>query len=282
MLPFGKNLNKAKESVNLFTNAFQAIQSEIESGVRGAADYPDAPPLHSTLAAPTAVAGDDEAPVDRPEPSGTADAPTELEPDFEGSASAAAASVEVERLKAKLSAASAQASKLESRLAEKTELLAEKDAQIAAVLEEGESLSVRQAEQEKTIRKLRQSTREAQQAAERAEESLRVQSEERSVAKEAVGSSLAQEVARGVNLQECLDSERAVVEELRKRLSGVEDEQLRATNELAQAQAREAVALSSLREVQLENSRLAEASRWRDEGLSSQLGQLEAAFQGLG
>ena len=63
--------------------------------------------------------------------------------------SAGAASVEVERLKAKLSAATAQASKLEGRLAEKAELLAEKEAHIAAVLEEGERLSVRQAEQEK-------------------------------------------------------------------------------------------------------------------------------------
>ena len=49
----------------------------------------------------------------------------------------------------KLSAASAQCRRLEARLAEKTELCGAKDAQIAAVLEEGERLSIKQAEQEK-------------------------------------------------------------------------------------------------------------------------------------
>ena len=46
------------------------------------------------------------------------------------------------------------------------ELCNDKDAQIAAVLAEGETLSKRQAEQEQTIRKLRASLRDAQEAAE--------------------------------------------------------------------------------------------------------------------
>lgn len=41
-------------------------------------------------------------------------------------------------------------------------------------------------------------------------------------------------------------------------------------------EAREEVAVSALREVQAENARLLEAGRWRDEGLSSQLGELHA------
>ena len=62
--------------------------------------------------------------------------------------------------------AAARLAKLEARLAEKSELCAAKDEQIAAVLAEGEGLSIRQAEQERQIRKLKQQTREAQSAAE--------------------------------------------------------------------------------------------------------------------
>ena len=63
---------------------------------------------------------------------------------------------EMKELSNRLNAALAQTTKLEVRLKEKTELCVEKDAQIAAVLEEGEQLSIRQAEQERQIRTLRQ------------------------------------------------------------------------------------------------------------------------------
>ena len=62
---------------------------------------------------------------------------------------------------AELSVAIAQVAKMERCLAEKAELIAEKDAQIAAVLAEGEQLSIRQMEQERSIKGLRRAARDA-------------------------------------------------------------------------------------------------------------------------
>mmetsp|Transcript_46590 Transcript_46590/g.150287 ORF Transcript_46590/g.150287 Transcript_46590/m.150287 type:complete len:89 (+) Transcript_46590:939-1205(+) len=45
----------------------------------------------------------------------------------------------------------------------------------------------------------------------------------------------------------------------------------------ADAEAREAALTASLAELQLENAKLSQAARWRDEGLTSQLGDVGQA-----
>ena len=166
--------------------------------------------------------------------------------------------------------------KLEVKLSEKTELCAEKDAQIAATLEEGEQLSIKQAEQEKTIRKLKQSTREAQVAAEKASAELaelRSQQEKMSKEQAEKESALAGDSAKS-EAERAAD--RAELQSLATRHEQLSSEFRELTLQHAQVEAREAVAVEALKEVQLENARLLEAARLRDAGLTSQLGELTA------
>ena len=132
---------------------FAGLEADLNAGIKD-----EAPPAVTAAAAPAAA----DAAVDD-----TADVAVDGAPAAAGGDDA---------LRQRLVASQQQCRKLEQRLAEKAELCAEKDAQIAAVLEEGEQLSKRQLDQEKTIRALRQSLREAQTATELAEaevESLR-------------------------------------------------------------------------------------------------------------
>jgi chromosome segregation ATPase len=182
----------------------------------------------------------------------------------------------MKELSNRLNAALAQTTKLEVRLKEKTELCVEKDAQIAAVLEEGEQLSIRQAEQERQIRTLRQTTREAQHAAERATAELdevraqldlsRAEHQQRESAAAGQHDMILAEATSG----------KAELESLRARVASLSDEKQVLSLAQDAAEARERVALDALREVQAENARLLEVGRWRDEGLTHQLGELSA------
>ena len=132
---------------------FAGLEADLNAGIKD-----EAPPAVTAAAAPAA-----------------ADAAVDDAADVAVDGAPAAAGGD-DALRQRLVASQQQCRKLEQRLAEKAELCAEKDAQIAAVLEEGEQLSKRQLDQEKTIRALRQSLREAQTATELAEaevESLR-------------------------------------------------------------------------------------------------------------
>ena len=123
---------------------FAAIENDIQSGVKNADDEAQVGTTIEALAVGTTsevLATDREA--------------------LAGSAEANDAEPAVHELRERLAAAQQQCKKLEQRLAEKAELCGEKDSQLASVLEEGEQLSKRQAEQEKVIRELKQGLREA-------------------------------------------------------------------------------------------------------------------------
>lgn len=123
--------------------AFSQIEAELESAVKDKETTGPSPPPPDEDGDPLVPASVEAAPA--------ALAPTSASDDGNNKG----AGVGGAKLDARLA-------KLEAKLAEKTELCAEKDVQIAAVLEEGERLSVRQAEQEKLIRKLKTQAREAQ------------------------------------------------------------------------------------------------------------------------
>ena len=177
--------------------------------------------------------------------------------------------------------------KLEAKLAEKAELISAKDAQIAAVLEEGEQLSKRQAEQEKTIRTLKQQTREAQQSSEslaaeleetkaQLAKSTRALSERESMAAGQTAEMRAEATAAFEAREAEREAERAEYEALRVKHEALHEEHRALGVTLVQAEARDTVAAEVLREVQAENARLLEATRWRDAGLSSQVDELNA------
>ena len=149
MLPFKGTFKDPFKGFGELQNAFQQIESEIESAVTKGDDH--------QLSAPGSELEPDEL-----EPAGET-AEVTPEEDDESTVRPIEPAEAIAELKAKLNAALLQNGRLEAKVLEKAELCAEKDAQIAAVLEEGELLSMRQAEQEKTIRKLRLSTRDAQQ-----------------------------------------------------------------------------------------------------------------------
>ena len=187
----------------------------------------------------------------------------------------------------KLAAAVAQIGRLEAKVAEKVELCAEKDAQIAAVLEEGEQLSIRQAEQEKQIRSLRQSTREAQASAEKSATDLtevraelartsKMHSAQAIAAAGQHDSLLAEALGRSSTLEAEANALRLELDAAKAKLTELGEEHTALGLASAAAETREAVALDALREVQLENARLLEAGRWRDEGISHQIGELSA------
>lgn len=178
----------------------------------------------------------------------------------------------------------ARLARLEAKLAEKTELCAEKDAQIAATLEEGERLSIKQAEQEKTIRKLRQAARDAQAAADHSaaeltevraelERSSRLHVERESAAAGETAELRAEAVTRAEAAEAEREAERAELTALAARHEALAESHRTLSATLSQAEAREAAAVLALQEVHVENERLMQAGRWRDEGLTSQLGE---------
>ena len=139
----------------------------------------DAPPVRGFVAAPPVRVKDVDAMWEDAKPAAVAmTAAATAGGGTESRAADAAAAVTAAATSVKLNAALAQCAKLETKLAEKAKLEAklaekaalcnEKDAQIVAVMAEAEQLSIRQAEQEKQIRTLRASTRDAQAASESA------------------------------------------------------------------------------------------------------------------
>ena len=138
----------------------------------------DAPPVRGFVAAPPVRVKDVDAMWEDAKPAAvamtaaaTAGGGTESRAADAAAAAAAATSAKLNSALAqcaKLEAKLADKAKLEAKLAEKAALCTEKDAQIAAVMAEAEQLSIRQAEQEKQIRTLRASTRDAQAASESA------------------------------------------------------------------------------------------------------------------
>ena len=137
----------------------------------------DAPPVRGFVAAPPVRVKDVDAMWEDAKPAAvattaaaTAGGGTESRA-ADAAATAAATSAKLNAALAqcaKLEAKLAEKAKLEAKLAEKAALCNEKDAQIVAVMAEAEQLSIRQAEQEKQIRTLRASTRDAQAASESA------------------------------------------------------------------------------------------------------------------
>ena len=269
-------------SLGGFAAAFSQIENELESAVKDKDFDADAP-----SAEPAGGSGwdlqEDDLQIDD-DVSTVASAAGNGREATGSSASDAAATAAIQ---AKLAAALAKCSKLEAKLAEKTTLCNEKDAQIAATLEEGEQLSIRQAEQEKEIRTLRASTREAQQSAERtaaelgaAKSELNRQAKALSAQASAAGAAAGAELSEALSRAEAADAElhalKAELSGLRERHAALSDEHRALGLARAAADAREAVAAEALREVQAENARLFEAGRWRDEGLTHQLGELTA------
>ena len=190
-------------------------------------------------------------------------------------------------LRQRLVASQQQCRKLEQRLAEKAELCAEKDAQIAAVLEEGEQLSKRQLDQEKTIRALRQSLREAQTATELAEAEVESLREGHEASERQRSEALAERTKQAAAVegelggalsiaQDALAAERDAAAALRTRVAALEEEAAAASAAAAAAGAREASATEAVRELQEENERLGRAQRMREEGLQLQLSERSA------
>lgn len=261
------------QSLKGFATAFSNIEKELESAVKDKDFDADATPtLLSPPAGEPGTAEGGAAAISAGEPAAAPDAP---------------AVGDHQTASARLAAALAQCAKLETKLAEKTELCAEKDEQIAAVMEEGVQLSKRQAEQEKSIRALRQSTREAQSASEKSAAELAearaaldrmslLHSEQANATAGQHGVALSEAVTRAAALEAEREAERAELRTLRARVASLGEELQALGLANATAEAREAVAVDALREVQLENSRLLEAGRWRDEGITSQLGELSA------
>ena len=194
-------------SLSSFASAFSQIENELESAVKGAEDVDaadawgvkddawddaqpekapepaavappalpsswnvlDAPPVRGFVAAPPVRVKDVDAMWEDAKPAAVATtAAATAGGGTESRGADAAAAATAAATSAKLNAALAQCAKLEAKLAEKAALCNEKDAQIVAVMAEAEQLSIRQAEQEKQIRTLRASTRDAQAASESA------------------------------------------------------------------------------------------------------------------
>lgn len=167
------------------------------------------------------------------------------------------------------------------------ELCNDKDAQIAAVLAEGEALSKRQAEQEQTIRKLRLKIRDTLAANEEQAEATRALREELSETKTKLERAL-EEIAEARRLHDTGGGPASGPVGLAEGAGGAvgvegvaaapAEQTLalqRALRQVESAEAREASLAASLTELQLENARLSHSARWRDEGLSTRLGELE-------
>ena len=255
-------------------SAFSQIEKELESAVKDKnfdTDAQSMPSEHDSL-----PIGEDGRAA---EANGSTDA---MEDGDEATATdlSGVSSAEIVRLTIRIA-------KLEAKLDEKTALCAEKDSQIAAVLEEGEQLSIKQADQEKEIRALRKSTREAQAAAEVSEKALadarddiertaRRATAQASAAADEHSGRLTEALARAERAEAELVAGRDELEAARERASSLTEEYRALGLAHASAEAREAVVAEALREVQVENARLIEAGRWRDEGLTNQLGELSA------
>ena len=246
---------------------FAAIESDIQSGVKNADGEGQVGTTIEALA------------TDREAPASTAEAD-----DAEAAAPLAPA---VHELRERLAAAQQQCKKLEQRLAEKAELCGDKDSQLAGVLEEGEQLSKRQAEQEKVIRELKQSLREAVAVGDNAKAELEVARQQKEVAarqhKERATSSdgareeaLAEATGRAEGLEELLQAERSALVALRAQHGTLQEEAQRLQAEGEARGACEASAADCLAELQVENSRLVAMARLREEGLSTQVGELQA------
>uniref|UniRef100_A0A7S4BBZ3 TATA element modulatory factor 1 TATA binding domain-containing protein n=1 Tax=Chrysotila carterae TaxID=13221 RepID=A0A7S4BBZ3_CHRCT len=162
-----------------------------------------------------------------------------------------------------------QLRRLEAKLKEKIDLCAEKDLQIAAVLNEGEMLSKRQAEQEQTIKKLRVALREAQTAAEQHGAEAATLRAQLAAAAEGEGKEGSREGGKGGANCSADGDELGAAEQLASVQAAFEAE-------LGAAAEREAALSESVRELQLDNARLSQAARLRDEGLAAQLGELSA------
>ena len=253
---------------------FAAIESDIQSGVKNADGEGQVGTTIEALATEIeALATDREAPASSAE----AD-------DAEAAAPLAPA---VHELRERLAAAQQQCKKLEQRLAEKAELCGDKDSQLAGVLEEGEQLSKRQAEQERVIRELKQGLREAVAVGDNAKaelEAARQQQEDaaRQLKERATSSdgareeALAEATGRAEGLEELLQAERSALVALRAQHGTLQEEAQRLQVEHEARGACEASAADHLAELQVENSRLVAMARLREEGLSTQVGELQA------
>ena len=201
--------------------------------------------------------------------------------------SGALSSIQPHEQASDVTALMAKLRKLEMKLAEKTDLCSAKDEQIAATLKEGEELSIRQAEQEKMIRKLKQQASEAQQNAKDVTVELdetkaqlamatRTLSEKESAAKGQTAEMRAEAAAASEAREAEREAERTQYAALCTKHEALEAEFHTLALALTQAEARDKVGAEALREVQAENARLIEASRYRDAGQTSHLGELEA------
>ena len=245
---------------------FAAIESDIQSGVKNADGDGQ---VGTTI---EALATEREAPA------------TSAEADDVEVGASGAADYE---LRERLAAAQQQCKKLEQRLAEKAELCGDKDSQLAGVLEEGEQLSKRQAELEKVIRELKQGLREAVAVGDNAKAELEAARQQKEVAarqhKERATSSdgareeaLAEATGRAEGLEELLQAERSALVALRAQHGTLQEEAQRLQAEGEARGACEASAADCLAELQVENSRLVAMARLREEGLSTQVGELQA------
>ena len=264
MLP---NIGKTNPS-QLFAKAnnfFAAIEDDIQSGVQGGEAAPAAANEAARALLEPARAPADEAGADV----AASDAPA------------------LHELRERLAASQQQCKKLEHRLGEKSQLCADKDSQLAAVLEEGETLSKRQAEQEKVIRQLKQELREAQAVGENATaeaEELRQRSEdaarERREASVAQGGAreeaLAEATGKAESLEQALQSERSALVALRAQHATLQEEVAARQLETAQRREHDASVADSMAELQMENAKLVAMARLREEGLSSQVEELQA------
>ena len=246
---------------------FAAIESDIQSGVKNADGEGQVGTTIEALA------------TDREAPASTAEA--------DEAEAAAPLAPAVHELRERLAAAQQQCKKLEQRLVEKAELCGDKDSQLAGVLEEGEQLSKRQAEQEKVIRELKQSLREAVAVGDNAKAELEAARQQKEVAarqhKERATSSdgareeaLAEATGRAEGLEELLQAERSALVALRAQHGTLQEEAQRLQAEGEARGACEASAADCLAELQVENSRLVAMARLREEGLSTQVGELQA------
>ena len=238
-------------------DAFSAIEAELDSAINdkdgdgGVTPQPERPPSNNQGSTTTA----------------------------EANLSASASVSDVEAL--------ARISKLEAKLAEKTELCAAKDAQIKLTLAEGEELSIKQMEQEKLIKKLKVQARDAQQSADALTEELSATKLNLASATEllssnesAVAGMTAEMRTKASAASEAREAERAAeqaeYQALRLKHDALAEEHRALGLSLAQAEARDAMAAEVLRQVQVENARLLDASRIRDAGLSDQLAESSA------
>mgnify|MGYP003684274379 CR=1 FL=1 len=159
----------------------------------------------------------------------------------------------------------------------------DKDAQIAAVLAEGETLSKRQAEQEQTIRKLRANIRDVQTAADKqadVEKALRAELAETKTKLEHAQAEIAEArrvravcgpSSAGLGSADRGGGDGSVHSTPAEHALALQQALRRAET----AEAKESSLSASIAELHLENARLAQAARWRDEGLTVRLGELE-------